>query len=98
MKKSDVKVGALVGAKSEEELKKPFIGKVEKIYENSALLAITSYDPVDETAISDLNNKIVVNFKNLKSARSLKNSKTAKANEVKVEKIKKPATKKEDSK
>ena len=97
MKKSDIKVGALVGAKSEEELKKPFIGKVEKIYENSALLAITSYDPVDETAISDLNNKIVVNFKNLKSARSLKNSKTAKANEVKVEKIKKPA-KKEDNK
>lgn len=45
MKKADVKVGALVGAKSEEELKKPFIGKVEKIYENSALLAITSYDP-----------------------------------------------------
>ncbi|TSO25716.1 DUF2187 domain-containing protein [Lactobacillus sp. LL6] len=97
MKKSDVKVGALVGAKSEEELKKPFIGKVEKIYENSALLAITSYDPVDETAISDLNNKIVVNFKNLKSARSLKNSKTAKANEVKVEKIKKPVAKKEDN-
>lgn len=87
MKKSDVKVDALVGAKSEEELKKPFIGKVEKIYENSALLAITSYDPVDETAISDLNNKIVVNFKNLKSARSLKNGKTAKTNDVKVEKM-----------
>ena len=56
MKKADVKVGAIVGAKSEEELKKPFQGKVEKIYENSALLAITSYDPVDATAISDLNN------------------------------------------
>lgn len=95
MKKSDVKVGALVGAKSEEELKKPFIGKVEKIYENSALLAITSYDPIDETAISDLNNKIVVNFKNLKSARSLKNGKAAKTNDVKVEKMKaeKPAKK-----
>ncbi|KAA8788903.1 DUF2187 family protein [Lactobacillus crispatus] len=78
MKKADVKVGAIVGAKSEEELKKPFQGKVEKIYENSALLAITSYDPVDATAISDLNNKIVVNFKNLK---------TASTNEVKIEKI-----------
>ena len=31
MKKADVKVGAIVGAKSEEELKKPFQGKVEKI-------------------------------------------------------------------
>ena len=39
MKKADVKVGAIVGAKSEEELKKPFQGKVEKIYENSALLS-----------------------------------------------------------
>lgn len=78
MKKADVKVGAIVGAKSEEELKKPFQGKVEKIYENSALLAITLYDPVDATAISDLNNKIVVNFKNLK---------TASTNEVKIEKI-----------
>ena len=88
MKKADVKVGAILTGKSEEELKKPFQGKVEKIYENSALLAITSYDPVDETAISDLNNKIVVNFKNLKVARgAAKNSKTAATNEVKIEKV-----------
>ena len=98
MKKADVKVGAIVGGKSEEELKKPFLGKVEKIYENSVLLAITSYDPVDETAISDLNNKIVVNFKNLKSARRLKNSKTAATNEVKIEKMKKVAKKDDDKK
>ena len=87
MKKADVKVGAIVGGKSEEELKKPFLGKVEKIYENSVLLAITSYDPVDETAISDL-----------KSARSLKNSKTAATNEVKIEKMKKVAKKDDDKK
>lgn len=93
MKKADVKVGAIVAGKSEEELKKPFQGKVEKIYENSALLAITSYDPIDETAINDLNNKIVVNFKNLKAARAAKNSKTAATNEVKVEKVEKVAKK-----
>lgn len=87
MKKSDVKVGAIVAGKSGKELKKPFQGKVEKIYENSALLAITSYDPVDETSVSDLNNKIVVNFKNLKAARAAKNSHTASTNEVKIEKI-----------
>ncbi|GMM20679.1 DUF2187 family protein [Lactobacillus amylovorus subsp. amylovorus] len=94
MKKADVKVGAIVGAKSEEELKKPFQGKVEKIYENSALLAITSYDPVDATSVSDLNNKIVVNFKNLKVAHVVKNSKTVSTNEVKVEKIAKKDGKK----
>ena len=98
MKKADVKVGAIVAGKSEEELKKPFQGKVEKIYENSALLAITSYDPIDEAAISDLNNKIVVNFKNLKAARAVKNSKTALINEVKVEKVAKKDTKKPASK
>ena len=96
MKKADVKVGAIVAGKSEEELKKPFQGKVEKIYENSALLAITSYDPIDETAINDLNNKIVANFKKLKAARAAKNSKTAATNEVKVEKVEKVA--KKDSK
>lgn len=98
MKKANVKVGAIVTGKSEEELKKPFQGKVEKIYENSALLAITSYDPIDETAVSDLNNKIVVNFKNLKAARAVKNSKTASINEVKVEKVAKKGTKKPASK
>jgi uncharacterized protein YkvS len=94
MKKEDVKVGAIVSAKSEEELTKPFIGKVEKIYDNSALLAITHYDPADETAISDLNNKLVVNFKNLKpaSASTIKNSKTATISEVKVEKLNKVKT------
>lgn len=98
MKKANVKVGAIVTGKSEEELKKPFQGKVEKIYENSALLAITSYDSIDETAVSDLNNKIVVNFKNLKAARAVKNSKTALINEVKVEKVAKKDTKKPASK
>lgn len=98
MKKADVKVGAIVGAKSEEELKKPFLGKVEKIYENSALLAITSYDPVDASAISDLNNKIVVNFKNLNAARAAKNIKIASTNEVKVEKVAKTKKADKDSK
>lgn len=98
MKKADIKVGAIVGAKSEEELKKPFQGKVEKIYENSALLAITSYDPIDATSVSDLNNKIVVNFKNLKAARAAKNSKIASTNEVKVEKIAKKDNEKDDEK
>ena len=44
MKKSDVKIDDILSAKSEEELTKPFLGKVEKIYENSALLKIIDYD------------------------------------------------------
>ncbi|MDY2874373.1 MAG: DUF2187 domain-containing protein, partial [Lactobacillus johnsonii] len=63
MKKADVKIGQILAATSEEELKHPFQGKVEKIYENSALLAITSYDPEDESSVNELNNKMVINFK-----------------------------------
>ena len=60
MKKADVKIGQILAATSEEELKHPFQGKVEKIYENSALLAITSYDPEDESSVNELNNKMAV--------------------------------------
>lgn len=89
MKKADVKTDAILSAKSEEELTKPFIGKVEKIYENSALLAIIDFDEADETAVSDLNQKIVVNFKNLKAApkSKIKEIQAKAKSDVKVEKI-----------
>lgn len=87
MKKADVKLGQILAATSEEEMKHPFQGKVEKIYENSALLSITSYDPEDETAVSDLNNKMVVNFKKLKKVKSPAQGKVAATNDVKVSKI-----------
>ena len=89
MKKSDVKIDDILSAKSEEELTKPFIGKVEKIYENSALLTIIDYDEVDDTAVSDLNQKIVVNFKNLKEApkRKIKEIQAKATSDIKIEKI-----------
>ncbi|KRL63363.1 DUF2187 family protein [Lactobacillus psittaci] len=88
MKKSDVKVGAIVEAKSEEELKHKFQGRVEKIYENSALLAITSFDPKDAAAVNDLNNKMVINFKNLKAVKSPKTATaTSNDNDVKISKL-----------
>ncbi|WEV41232.1 DUF2187 domain-containing protein [Lactobacillus sp. ESL0684] len=100
MKKADVKLDDIVSAKSEEELTKPFIGKVEKIYENSAMLAIIDYDPADKTAVSDLNKKLVVNFKNLKPApkRKVKEIQALAKSDVKVEKIATPETTDEDSK
>ena len=87
MKKADVKLGQILAATSEEEMKHPFQGKVEKIYENSTLLSITSYDPEDETAVSDLNSKMVVNFKKLKKVKSPAQGKVAATNDVKVSKI-----------
>ncbi|RMC38596.1 MULTISPECIES: DUF2187 domain-containing protein [unclassified Lactobacillus] len=89
MKKTDIKLDDILSAKSEEELTKPFLGKVEKIYENSALLSIIDYDKADKTAVSDLNKKIVVNFKNLKSApkRKIKEIQALAKSDVKIEKI-----------
>lgn len=89
MKKTDVKIDDILSAKSEEELTKPFIGKVDKIYENSALLKIIDFDEADETAVNDLNQKIVVNFKNLKAApkRKIKEIQAKAKSDVKVEKI-----------
>lgn len=88
MKKNDVKIGAIVEARSQEELKHPFQGKAEKIYENSALLSITSFDPKDAASVSDLNNKMVINFKYLKAVKSPKKSaNTTSNNDVKISKI-----------
>ena len=96
MKKADVKADDILSAKSDEELPKPFVGKVEKIYENSVLLKIIDYDKADKTAVSDLNQKIVVNFKNLKtvSKKKMKEIQALAKSDVKVEKIKKSATEK----
>ncbi|MDU8980389.1 MAG: DUF2187 domain-containing protein [Lactobacillus paragasseri] len=94
MKKADVKIGQILAATSEEELKHPFQGKVEKIYENSALLAITSYDPEDESSVNELNNKMVINFKNLKKVKSPTRGKTAATNDVKISKVQPDKTKK----
>ena len=62
MKKADVELGAVVNAKSEEELKKPFQGTVEKIYETRPP-GYHFLDDVDAAAVSDLNYKLVVNFR-----------------------------------
>ncbi len=96
MKKADVKADDILSAKSDEELTKPFVGKVEKIYENSVLLKIIDYDKADKTAVSDLNQKIVVNFKNLKtvSKKKMKEIQALAKSDVKVEKIKKSAKEK----
>ena len=96
MKKADVKADDILSAKSDEELTKPFVGKVEKIYENSVLLKIIDYDKADKTAVSDLNQKIVVNFKNLESVSKtkMKEIQALAKSDVKVEKIKKFAKEK----
>lgn len=65
MKKEDLALDQEVHAFVKEDLKHPFSGVIEKIYENSVLLQITANDPEDDTAVSDLNRKIVVSINSL---------------------------------
>lgn len=66
MKIEDIKIGDFVDAKVKEDMEHPFSGKVEKVYEHSALLEIISNDPKDDANVTELNNKIVVNIESLK--------------------------------
>ncbi|MBA1433991.1 DUF2187 domain-containing protein [Bombilactobacillus bombi] len=69
MKISAINVGDKLQGKVQEDMEHPFTGTVEKIYSNSALLTIDSYDPKDADNVAELNNKIVVNAQSLKKAK-----------------------------
>ncbi|KRN04595.1 DUF2187 family protein [Holzapfeliella floricola] len=66
MDKEKLAVGQKVKAKVEEDLKQPFSGTIEKIYENSVLLTITDNEKEDDNNVIELNKKIIVNLKNIK--------------------------------
>ena len=60
------KVGDSVLCKAFGPLKHNFTGKVEKIYENSALIRLDQYDPEDKIAVGDLHNQAIVRLKEMK--------------------------------
>ncbi|WP_125702559.1 DUF2187 domain-containing protein [Lacticaseibacillus daqingensis] len=63
MNKEDIHLGDTVTAKVKEDMDAQFTGTVQKVYENSALLTITDYDAGDRQNATELNFKIVINFK-----------------------------------
>ncbi|WP_225048046.1 DUF2187 domain-containing protein [Lacticaseibacillus kribbianus] len=63
MKKEDIHLGDTLTVKVKEDMEQPFTGTVQKVYENSALLAITNYESADRQNAAELNFKIVINFK-----------------------------------
>lgn len=66
MKIANIKVGDKLQGSVEEDLEKPFVGTVEKIYTNAVLLDIEDFDPQDSDNVVELNHKIVINAQNLK--------------------------------
>lgn len=65
MEKEALYVNQPVKCHVEEDMKHEFSGTIEKIYENSCLINILENDPEDNTAVSELNNKIVVSINSL---------------------------------
>lgn len=54
------KIGDKVAAKKFGPLEHDFSGEVEKVYDNSVMIAITEYDPADQSGINELNGRAVV--------------------------------------
>lgn len=65
MKKEDIHLGDTLDCKVNEDMDCQFTGVVQKVYENSALLDITQYEDADKQNATELNFKIVINFKSI---------------------------------
>ncbi|EJF00723.1 hypothetical protein [Liquorilactobacillus mali] len=63
---TEFKIGEKVKCKKFGTLSHDFVGAVEKIYENSAMVAIVEHDATDEVAVNDFHNRVIVRLKDMK--------------------------------
>lgn len=61
----EIAVGDAVTVRKSVDVPLSFKGDVEKLYANSALLTITSFNDEDKTIVEDLKHKTVVNYKHI---------------------------------
>ena len=54
------KIGDYVKCKQFGPLEHDFTGEVEKVYDNSVLVAIREFDPADQSGVNELNNRAVL--------------------------------------
>lgn len=64
--RTDFEIGDRVNCKKFGSLTHDFVGKVEKIYENSAMVSIEEHHDDDSVTVSDFHNRAVVGLKNMK--------------------------------
>ncbi|HJE14502.1 MAG TPA: hypothetical protein K8W17_00290 [Lapidilactobacillus dextrinicus] len=62
-------VGEKIAVRKSAEVPLSFKGTVTKLYENSALVSIDSYEDKYEEVVADLQNKTVVGFKHIRAAK-----------------------------
>ncbi|KRK71103.1 DUF2187 domain-containing protein [Lacticaseibacillus nasuensis] len=61
----EIAVGDNVTVRKSVDVPLSFKGTVEKLYANSAMLTITSFDQKDAVMVEDLKHKTVVNYKHI---------------------------------
>lgn len=54
------KVGDVVAAREFGPLEHDFSGEVEKVYDNSIMIAITDFNPADQSGVNELNGRAIV--------------------------------------
>ncbi|QVI34191.1 hypothetical protein KG086_10390 [Lacticaseibacillus chiayiensis] len=64
------KVGMTVLCQANGNMEHAFIGRIEKCYENAALVKILDYDPHDRFNVQDLIGRTVIAFNRMKKSTS----------------------------
>ncbi|MFT8339272.1 DUF2187 domain-containing protein [Schleiferilactobacillus harbinensis] len=62
----EVAVGDKVTVRKSADVPMSFKGTVMKVYTNSALVSIDSYQETDQNIVSDLKDKTIINFKHIR--------------------------------
>ncbi|ERL64226.1 DUF2187 domain-containing protein [Schleiferilactobacillus shenzhenensis] len=91
---NEVAVGDKVTVRKSADVPMSFKGTVMKVYTNSALVSIDSYQETDQNIVSDLKDKTIINFKHIRVTKNAaKPAKKAADTEKSETAAKKPAAK-----
>lgn len=82
------KIGDVVKGKKFGPMDHDFSGEVEKVYENSIMIAIQDYDPSDQSGVNELNGRAIIRKDEAKMIKAVPRTAEDKAAEAEEEKEK----------
>ena len=80
------KIGDVVKGKKFGPMDHDFSGEVEKVYENSIMIAIQDYDPSDQSGVNELNGRAIIRKDEAKMLKAVPRTAEDKEAEVEAEK------------
>jgi len=80
------KIGDIVKGKKFGPMDHDFSGEVEKVYENSIMIAIQDYDPSDQSGVNELNGRAIIRKDEAKMLKAVPRTAEDKEAEVEAEK------------